>query len=165
MVKAAFLNRAWQDMAAVYRAPDLAAACLRMQERFDADVPLLLLLCLADQHEATASRDDLLAFFERADDWRETVIRPIRQVRQAMKLSFTGPDENGLRDAVKKLELEAERLHVMRLADAYPPASGYQAEAAATYLAQRHVPEAEARAFIETFSSAFAAQVRVAAHD
>src|SRR5690606_17504008 len=122
MTEVDFPGRAWPDMCAAYRDAALAQACLDLQEGFGADVPLLLVLCLADRAGHGIGRDGLDALVEASADWREAVIRPLRRARQAMKGRFGAPAELALRSDIKRLELEAERLHVQRLTEAFPAA-------------------------------------------
>jgi uncharacterized protein (TIGR02444 family) len=105
MTENAFPVRAWPDICSAYRDGDLAKACLALQEAFAIDVPLLLILSLADRAGygiASVSVDDLV---RGAAAWRETVIVPLRQARQGMKLRFTAPAEAALREGIKRLEL------------------------------------------------------------
>ena len=162
MIKPAFLDSVWQDMGAVHRDERLAAACLVVQERFAVDVPLLLLLCLADHFQSAPSRDDLVSYIEQSSIWRQSVIVPIRTVRQTMKTAFIAPAEQALRDQIKRVELEAERLHVTRLVENYPPVATQQASAAPFYLGLCHAPTTDCGAFITTFATAFDAQIRLA---
>ena len=154
-----FLSRAWPEMCAAYRNVELGRACLSLQEAFSVDVPLLLVLCLADQAGHAVSEDGLKALVDGAGTWRETVIAPLRQTRQAMKHRFASPSEVTLRDDIKRLELEAERLHVLRLVGAFPASSASGQVSAARYLATCGLTGDAARDFIEIFSTAFDAEV------
>lgn len=146
-------------MCAAYRDAALGRACLDMQETRGADVPLLLLLCIADRVGHGIGRGDLEALIVESEDWREAVIQPLRGVRRVMKGRFTAPDENGLRDDIKRFELEAERLHVRRLAEALPPPRASSESAALLYLAMRGASATAASEFLKTFNLAYDAQV------
>ena len=164
MTETAFPARAWPDICSAYRDLDLARACLALQEAYAIDVPLLLVLSLADRAGygiAPASVEDLASG---AAGWRETVIVPLRQARQGMKLRFTAPAEAALRDDIKRLELEAEHLHVLRLIDALPPPSA-EADAARHYLGASGLTAEAADDFIDTFNAAYAAQIASLDHE
>lgn len=152
------LERVWPHMCAVYRDPALAQVCLAVQDAYNVDVPLLLVLCLADRQGHGLAQADLATLIRSAGDWREATIRPLRQARQAMKGRFVADPELALRDAIKRLELEAERLHVARLVNAYPTSSRGSAGAPA-YLAECGTPERAAQEFLRTFAAAYSAQV------
>jgi len=152
------LDRVWPQMCAAYRVPALAQACLHLQDSRDVDVPLLLVLCLLDRQGHGLGESDLAALVASAKDWREAAIRPLRQARQAMKGRFGAEAELALREAIKRLELEAERLHVARLVAAYPTSAGGGAGAAA-YLNLCGVPARDAGEFLQTFEAALSAQV------
>jgi len=157
-----FLRRAWPDMCAAYRDAALAQACLDMQESFDADIPLLLVLCLADRAGHGVGRNELEALADASAAWREAVIRPLRLARQAMKGRFGAPAEVALRSEIKRLELEAERLHVQRLTEAFPAAVPGSESAVLCYLGHRGVPVDAAHQFFKTFNLAHDAQVQPA---
>ncbi|WP_162243204.1 TIGR02444 family protein [Devosia sp. Leaf420] len=154
-----FLQRVWPDMCAAYRDAALGRACLDLQERYNVDVPLLLVLCIADRVGHGIAAENLDALVIESEDWRAAAIEPLRRARQAMKGRFTAPSEQALRDDIKRLELEAERLHVQRLAEAFPPAGGEGGVAASQYLALRGVPTDIATQFLQTFDIAYDAQV------
>ena len=153
------IERAWPDMCAAYRDAKLGASCLAMQQAFAVDVPLLLVLCLADRAGRTMLPADLKRLVADAGAWRETVVVPLRGVRQAMKHRFDAPDAEALRDNIKRLEFEAERLHVVRLVEAYPEQAADGDPAAPAYLAACGVTAEAAQDFIEIFAAAHAAQV------
>ncbi|KQN72372.1 hypothetical protein ASE94_07615 [Devosia sp. Leaf64] len=154
-----FLQRVWPDMCAAYRDAALGRACLDLQERYNVDVPLLLVLCIADRVGHGIAAENLDALVIESEDWRAAAIEPLRRARQAMKMRFTAPSEQALRDDIKRLELEAERLHVQRLAEAFPPAGGEGGTAASQYLALRGMPNDIATQFLQTFDIAYDAQV------
>jgi uncharacterized protein (TIGR02444 family) len=159
MTSTAFLKRLWQNMCAVYRDGALARACLEMQERYDADVPLLLVLCLADRAGHHIAASELSALVEDCRQWRDATVLPLRFARQEMKRRFTAPAQLGLRDDIKRLELEAERLQVLRLGDILPPASPAAGSAALAYLALRTTEPAAAEQFQTIFNHAYDEQV------
>lgn len=164
MTENAFPVRAWPDICSAYRDGDLAKACLALQEAFAIDVPLLLVLSLADRAGygiASVSVDDLV---RGAAAWRETVIVPLRQARQGMKLRFTAPAEAALREGIKRLELEAEHQHVLRLVDALPPPIA-EVGAASHYLSASGLTADAADDFIQTFKAACAAQIASFDHE
>lgn len=159
MEKPEFLDRVWHDMSSVHKDKSLAAACLFMQEQFDVDVPLLLLLCLGDQHQGAPGQHDLVTYVEQSALWRQSVIVPIRTVRQTMKTTFVALAELALREQIKQVELEAERLHVARLVETYPPLTKQEPPAAPSYLHLCQVPQTDARHFLATFHHAFDSQI------
>lgn len=155
-----FPSRAWPDMCAAYRNSELGQACLSLQEAFAVDVPLLLLLCLSDRAGRTISDRGLAALVGEAGAWRETVIAPLRQVRQAMKHRFVATAEAALRDEIKRLELEAERQHVARLVGGFPAiAAAADQGSARRYLATCGLTDEAATEFIEIFAAAHEAEI------
>ena len=154
-----FLKRLWQNMCAAYCDSALAGACLDVQESYDVDVPLLLVLCLADRAGHHIAASDLPALVEDCREWREAAILPLRFARSEMKGKFTAPAQLGLRDDIKRLELEAERLQVQHLAETFTAASPAAGSAALAYLASCGAQPAVASQFVTTFNHAYDAQV------
>lgn len=159
MVETALVKRFWPDMCAAYRDADLAKACLGAQERWSADVPLLLVLCIADRAGFSLSKTAVLELTAAAQSWRETTIWPLRRIRQSMKGRFNDPAEVGLRDDIKRLELEAERLHVNRMASWFADLDKGDVPAAQHYLALCGASSVDADAFISIFNHAYNLQV------
>ncbi|MDQ1196152.1 TIGR02444 family protein [Agrobacterium sp. SORGH_AS 787] len=147
-----FARQAWETMCDLYSAPAVPQVCLQLQDRYDVDVPLLLLLLHADRHEFGADTALVASWLTQAAEWREDVVKPLRRIRQTMKSLYTEQDERQLRDAVKALELRAEQLHVHRLARSLKweiqRQQGHQM--ADVYLRSCNVPDAE-RATALTF--------------
>ena len=160
-----FPARAWTDMCAAYRDANLAAACLGLQQAFAVDVPLMLVLSLADRAGHGLSAATIATLQRDARAWRETVIVPLRETRRAMKTRFLAPGEVALRDAIKRAELEAEHLHVLRLAESLPAPVPNEQPAANQYLAACGLTDDAANDFIETFAAACAAQIESRDHE
>lgn len=106
----------WEFALAVYARPGVEGACLRLQEA-GADVCLVLTALWLDRR-ACALDSAGLARLQRASQlWQDTVVRPLRQLRQAWKAASSA-DESlaALREQLKGLELAAEREQLARLA-------------------------------------------------
>lgn len=162
MREAGFPDHVWTDMCVIYRDAPLARACIDVQSSLAADAPLLLLLCLADKAGHAVDPEGVRALEAAGQAWRDAAILPLRQARTAMKGRFGAPAEADLRRRIKGLELEAERLHVLRLAAVLPAAAGGTPQAALAYLAICGGTPAAAAEFIAIFDRAYDAQVRSA---
>ncbi|WP_234892679.1 TIGR02444 family protein [Agrobacterium vitis] len=151
-----FANNAWTAMCNLYRAPKVAQFCIRLQDTYGIDVPLLLLLFYADQQGIGTDIQDLNAFLTDAASWREDVVKPLRTIRQGMKGRYTEHDEVQLRETVKALELRAEQVHVSRLARSFmshaKPTD--ESQATETYLESCGVPEGQRGAALLFFQAA-----------
>ena len=86
----------------IYGAPGVEAGCLELQDRFGADVNMAL-YCLWMGDALTSAGLD--AAIEAAEPMR-VYIEPLRQMRRSLPKDA----EDGLRAAVKKAELAAEKL-------------------------------------------------------
>lgn len=107
-------NPFWDFSLAVYRKPGVAEACLRLQNGAGADVNLLLYFCwLATVREAALADAEVRAAVDATEAWRAHVVQPLREVRRWMKggaAGFRPESAESLRTAVKRVELESERL-------------------------------------------------------
>ncbi len=111
----------WRFSLALYARDGVAERCLFLQRQLGLDVNVLLvMLWAAGQWRRAPSRADVGEADRRIRAWREQVVSPLRQVRTTLKSGpAPAPDAStsGLRDAIKKLELEAERIEQAQLAD------------------------------------------------
>ena len=100
-------------MVKVYARPGVAAACLRLQETYRLDVPLLLAVlfgCISGRQLDPAA---IRALDDACASWRDEVIHPLRNVRTAMKshpCMAAMPRVPALRESIKAAELNAERI-------------------------------------------------------
>jgi uncharacterized protein (TIGR02444 family) len=103
----------WRFSLRFYRQPDVAAACIALQDEAGVDVNLLLFLLW----NATLSRTLPAASVEDLDRrigaWRSAAVIPLRDLRRALKapppVVEAGAAE-AFRTRIKAVELEAERL-------------------------------------------------------
>jgi uncharacterized protein (TIGR02444 family) len=99
----------WAASLELYARPDVAAACLRLQDERGLDVNLLLLCCwFARSGRGRLSEDDLATAEARAASWRRDVIEPLRAMRRELKELPDGAS-SPLYVELKQLELRAER--------------------------------------------------------
>ncbi len=113
-------NPFWDFSLRVYARPGVAQEALRLQDAAGQDVNLLLFCCWAGAcgHELSAEEAHRLEAVSAG--WREAVVRQLRAVRRYLK-PLEGEDGiSALRAAVKRQELEAERLQQDRLNAALP---------------------------------------------
>ena len=103
----------WQFSLAFYARPQVADACLELQDCAGIDVNVMLyLLFLATQNRELSS-DDVARIDATIAGWREQVVLPLRNVRRALKPGIPPhvcADTEPLRSAVKRIELDAERI-------------------------------------------------------
>ena len=102
----------WDHSLRFYADPEAQAACLDLQDRLGADVNIVL---YALYRGSKGHQLDIIGV-RQADravaSWREDVVRPLRQVRRALKThpyELSVEDQSELRDEIKKLELTAEQ--------------------------------------------------------
>jgi uncharacterized protein (TIGR02444 family) len=108
----------WAFCLTLYARPGVAPACLALQDRHGADIPLLLAVIW---HGLRGYGPAPLAKWRPiARRWREQAVIPLRNLRRAMK-GRDGWEE--IREGVKRLELGAEKAELDALAAASKPGS------------------------------------------
>ncbi len=165
MQQTGFATSVWPNMILLYADSRVSQLCLSLQDEFDADVPVLLLLVIADRRGISCEDAALDQFLAEAATWRELVVRPLRTLRRAMKGHCDAGAETALREDIKRVELQAERLHVARLAEAFPtsPVAGNSKHHLADrYLIERGVPSQQRRDCLSLFDAVIARLVKIA---
>lgn len=105
----------WRFSLAVYKRDGVEEACLLLQDRFDADVNLLLLICwLTKSGRRVLLPGELKALINAAQPWQDGVIGPLRQLRRQLKDVGT-PEGELIYQSLKRSELDAERAEQMVL--------------------------------------------------
>lgn len=108
----------WEFSLWVYHRPGVVAACLRLQERYGADVNILLFALWLGQCGETLSSALLRQLTTRACEWHDMVVRPLRRVCRALKPSTFPVQETtleGFRETLKSHEIDAEKLEQLML--------------------------------------------------
>jgi uncharacterized protein (TIGR02444 family) len=155
----------WRFSIGFYRDPQVAAACIELQDQAGVDVNILMFLLWSatlNRILPKASVEDLERWI---GAWREASVVPLRALRRALKspppVIEAGAAE-AFRTRIKAVELEAERLqqHTMYgLADALPfeHAAAPTAAAAANVAAYQAIsPHIFPQGAVDTILAAFA---------
>ena len=142
-------NPFWDFSLGVYGKEDVAAACLRLQDRHQLDVNILLFaVWWAQAGRGRLSRDQLAAVLARVGEWHQDAVRRLRAIRADLKTdSRQAPAAHvaPLRDQVKAAELYAERTEQLML---FQLASELRSELSADEAA---APAADARESAEEY--------------
>lgn len=105
----------WSFALSTYARPGVENACLHLQTQ-GADVCLMLCGLWLEQRGVAPELARLQALRQIAGPWQAEVVEPLRQVRtQWRALAQQDAELGALRERVKALELEAERLLLSRL--------------------------------------------------
>jgi uncharacterized protein (TIGR02444 family) len=115
----------WAFALTIYARPDVAEACLTLQNEAGVDVMLLMMATFAAVKRRTLlTADEIRALDEACGPWREQIVKKLRAIRTELK---TGPQPapgeatEPFRSKIKALELEAEKLENRLLAECLPP--------------------------------------------
>lgn len=106
----------WRFAESFYQRPGVEHACLTLQA-LGADVCLLLCATWLGRRGVIYDADLAEQMRQLARPWQYDVVRVLRQVRQDWRQNAHHDSELAvLREQVKRLELEAERIQLQRLA-------------------------------------------------
>ncbi len=101
------MNRSLWDFAVdTYARTGVEAALLELQDAKGADVLLVLYALWLDERAELLSQNGLATLDAELGPWRARVVEPVRALRKQWR-DF--PEAANLREALKKLELDAER--------------------------------------------------------
>ncbi|MFD2262120.1 TIGR02444 family protein [Lacibacterium aquatile] len=102
-------NAFWNFASHLYADPEIAGACLHLQDACGARVNLLLLGLWLAHHQVVAS--DPAALAQRAVDWHHQLVIPLRGLRRALKAAAQSDAEvAALRAQIQTAELAGERI-------------------------------------------------------
>jgi uncharacterized protein (TIGR02444 family) len=103
----------WRFSLRFYARAKVSAACLALQDEAGVDVNLLLFLLFLAEHQRQVSVADVAKLDAAVVAWRESVVKPLRALRRALK---TGIGEISVtvsetfRGQIKRLELDSEHI-------------------------------------------------------
>jgi uncharacterized protein (TIGR02444 family) len=141
----------WRFSVSLYGMPDVAPACLTLQDEAGIDVNLLMYLLWCASRRRVLAAEEVRALDQTLAGWRDMAVIPLRTLRRALK---EGPPlldpavAERYRNKIKGVELEAERLQQqamyalddsMRFSEAATAAEAARANVAA-YQAVRETP-------------------------
>lgn len=114
----------WTWALAAYERPGVQESCLLLQDQWGQNIPLLLWAAWAQATGRRLDAEALEAGSDAARAWEETVIGPLRRVRQTLTAPIADMDDHrrlSTREAVKAVELQAERRLMETLAELAGP--------------------------------------------
>ncbi len=102
-------NEFWRFSLLVYKQNEVAQECLALQETLGVNINLLLFCAWVGAQGIVLSHESIEAASMAVAPWHETVVRPLRRVRQRTK-SLGVAELEEFRAHIKDTELEAERI-------------------------------------------------------
>lgn len=103
----------WQFSLAFYARPGVAEACLALQDDTGADVNVMFYVLFLAGQLRQIDRVDAAHIDASIKGWREIAVVPLRTLRRRLKIGIEPiaiADTEALRSAVKRIELDAERI-------------------------------------------------------
>ena len=113
----------WRFSLRIYGTPGVPAACLTLQDGSGVDVNVLLFGLFAASQGRQLAPADVTAIATAIEPWKLQAVVPLRGVRRFLKetpAGFEAQDIPALRQRVKMMELEAERLQQEVLFASWP---------------------------------------------
>jgi uncharacterized protein (TIGR02444 family) len=111
----------WAFSLAVYGYPEVAQACLVLQNSAGVDVNVMLIALWAARRLGRAiTPEEIMAGDRDIAAWRKEVVEPLRKIRTGLKegsFRVSRLDTEGLRNVIKSAELNAERVEQGILAE------------------------------------------------
>lgn len=111
----------WAFSLTVYGYPEVAQACLALQNGVGVDVNVMLIALWAARRLGRAiTPEEIIAGDRNIAVWREKVVEPLRKIRIRLKqgcFRVSRLDAESLRNVVKSAELHAERVEQGVLAE------------------------------------------------
>jgi len=99
-------DKIWDQACQLYDDGDVKALCHTLQDDYNCDVNIMLILAVLESIGMVPTNDSLTDLIEVSDEWQEEILRPIRRGRLDLKPFKAG---QGLYDIVKGMELIVER--------------------------------------------------------
>jgi uncharacterized protein (TIGR02444 family) len=103
----------WEFSLAVYSKPEVPEACLELQDKFSADVNIVLFVLWAADQGRRLDVQDIARVASLVTDWQNEVVRPLRFARRFLKTpaaEWQLEETAVLRQRIKADELEAEHV-------------------------------------------------------
>lgn len=123
-------NPFWDYSLVHYGRPEVARACLELQEDVGANVNLVLFCCWLGSFGQVLTVQDLDEAEAVIRDWNEQVVEPLRGVRRFVQSVFAGFADQEWPQEVKQLELKAERVVQNRLCNCWRTKCGNSMDSA-----------------------------------
>lgn len=137
----------WRFSLGFYRVPEVAPACIRLQDEAGVDVNVLFFLLWHASLERKLSRSEVADIEARIGPWREQAVVPLRALRRALRSpppAIGAGTAEAFRTRIKGVELEAERLQQEAL---------YDLAQTSTFGEPASTPEEAARANIAAYQA------------
>ena len=114
----------WSFSLEFYARAGISECLIDLQYRFGADANVVLFCCWCGVSGRTPVDESLLReAMAQTGVWQSDVVQCLRSLRRDMKAGINGvplSDSNPIREEVKRLEIECERIEQMRLAGLAP---------------------------------------------
>jgi uncharacterized protein (TIGR02444 family) len=134
MAKHLSAEELWQFSLRLY--PKVKTQCLQLQDELNANVNLLLLLCLLEQRQLSLSCTQLRQLSASLQRFSAQFTQPLRAIRQQTSSSMLTPEQqHQLKQSLLQTELQLEKIEQQLLLQHCPPFTDSAAPMLEPYLA------------------------------
>lgn len=113
----------WRFSLRLYSRPEVPPLCLALQDQQQVDVNLLFFILFLATNGRQLTTDAVRDIDTSIRDWRQRVVQPLRAIRRDLKTGIDPVDAQAaeaLRSAIKRDELQAERMQQEALEQRFP---------------------------------------------
>ena len=113
----------WQFSLQFYSRAEIPSVCITLQDDYGIDINLLFFILFLAKNQRLLTTEDIRRIDSSICSWRQKVVQPLRAIRRELKSGVTPVDKESaevLRSAIKRDELQAERLQQEALERGFP---------------------------------------------
>ncbi|MDH5473563.1 MAG: TIGR02444 family protein [Gammaproteobacteria bacterium] len=108
----------WNYSNSIYNHPEVENSCLKLQDKYQADINILLYCCWTGQKQISLSENDIKILINISQPWQTNILSHLRSARKTLKIS-TVVIQKELREQAHKniceMELNAEHMNQLAL--------------------------------------------------
>ncbi|TNF36101.1 MAG: TIGR02444 family protein [Gammaproteobacteria bacterium] len=111
-------SKLWDYSTQIYQLADVESSCLLLQNRFDADVNILLYCCWLGEQGIELNASDIDKLVSSTQPWQHSMIKPLREARRMMKqhiIALPGDQLEQTLANITEMEINAEHMAQLSL--------------------------------------------------
>lgn len=107
----------WNFSVQIYALPEVEKYCLDLQNKYDADINIILYCLWISEKPVILNQDDIELLIEATRPWQETILKPLRDARKMMKQHIIAMPSEMMNQTISSLsDMEINAEHMSQLA-------------------------------------------------
>jgi uncharacterized protein (TIGR02444 family) len=107
----------WTFSLQTYAFPEVEKICLKLQNKYDADINIILYCLWAAEKSTRLNQGDINLLIKTTEPWQKSILRPLRDARRMMKQHIIAIPVDLREQTIKNLtEMELNAEHMSQLA-------------------------------------------------